>query len=79
MQLLFAKSKWEMWHASLEVSLERTYAVGFDTVEIYQPALKNSPASLSGMVAAFGLKLIATINPEGASPRHHRETLRKNV
>jgi len=76
MKILFAKSKWEMWDDPLEDFLKRAYADGFDAVEIYLPALSETPREIKDRVDAYGLKLIAQITTEGRTPCDHMASLK---
>jgi len=75
MQLLFTKSKWEMWDDPLPTFLRRARKDGFEAVEIFLPALSESPAEVAQQVADHGLQLVAQINTVGDTPAAHRESL----
>ncbi len=75
MKIIYTKSKWEMWDVPLEIFLERAKADGFEAVEIYLPALSESPAEIKRMLASHGLKLVAQIISEGTTPEAHRQSI----
>ena len=77
MQLIFTKSKWEMWDDSLEAFLRRARADGFDAVEIYLPAQPESAREITARVADHGLALVAQINTEGPDAAAHVDSLER--
>ncbi|WP_269541094.1 sugar phosphate isomerase/epimerase family protein [Cerasicoccus fimbriatus] len=77
MDLIFAKSKWEMWDAPLDDFLRRAKADAFDAVEIFLPAQPESASEIAQQVADEGLLLIAQITTEGNSVSEHLDTLRE--
>jgi hypothetical protein len=78
MQLIFAKSNWEVPDLGLPEFLARTAKDGFDATEIYLPARPESPAEIRNRHADLGLKLIAQITTTGDTPQDHRESLTAN-
>lgn len=77
MNLIFVKTKWEMWHEPLEPFLERAQADGFDATEIF---LKTETASAEEIVAGHerrGLQLVGQILTDGESPDAHLESLER--
>ena len=77
MNLLFTKSKWEMWDDPLGSFLDRARGDGFDAVEIYLPAQAESALEIATQVADHGLKLVAQINTQGDCAEQHLETLER--
>lgn len=75
MKLLFAKTKWEAWDEPLAPFLARAAASGFDATEIFIPSLAEAPAEIARAHAAAGLKLLAQIVTEGATPAEHARSL----
>jgi len=75
MQIVFTKSKWEMWDDPLPDFLGRAKKDGFDAVEIYLPAQPEAPSALARQVADHGLGLIAQIKTEGPCVEAHLESL----
>ena len=76
MELVYAKSNWEMGEASLEAFLQRSCEDGFNAVEIYLPARPESGREIGRLVNSYGVKLIAQLGTEGATPQAHIESLR---
>lgn len=77
MNILFGKSKWEIGDAPLTTFLERAKKDGFDAVECFLPTPFESPGEIRALVAAHGLKLVAMITTEGATPADHLASLEK--
>ena len=75
MQLLFAKSNWEVPELCLGDFLVRTAAADFDATEIYLPARAEPPAEIRLRHADLGLQLVAQISTTGATPAEHRKSL----
>src|SRR5690349_8593403 len=75
MNLIFGKSKWEMWDDPLEVFLQRVAATGFEATEIYLGSLNESPAEITRLHIAYGLRLIGQILTQGASYKDHIKSL----
>lgn len=75
MQLFFAKSKWEAWHEPLPGFLGRAAEAGFDAVELFLPALTETPNAISRACSDSGLLLIAQIVTHGDTPAAHRLSL----
>lgn len=75
MQLIFGKSKWEMWDDPLGVFLQRVKASGFDATEIYLGSLHESPADIARLHADFGLRLIGQILTSGQTYQDHIKSL----
>lgn len=75
MKILMTKSKWEMWGASLPEFLKRAKADGFDAVEVFLPAQKESARDIATMVSDHGLALVGQIVTTGPDPQAHIEAL----
>lgn len=75
MNVIFGKSKWEMWDDPLEAFLQRAAASGFEATEIYLGSLKESPSEISRLHAGYGLRLIGQILTQGQSYRDHLKSL----
>jgi len=75
MQLLFAKSNWEVPELCLGDFLARTAAAGFDATEIYLPARPEPPEEICRRHADANLKLVAQITTTGETPADHRKSL----
>ncbi len=76
MKILYGKSKWEMMGSPLETFLLKASEDGFDAVEIYMPALAESPETAAQLAEDHSLKFIAQIITDGHTPSEHLETLR---
>jgi sugar phosphate isomerase/epimerase len=79
MQILFTKSKWEMWDSPLPTFLDRVVADGFDGTELYLRTLKEDPQEIALMHEERGLFMIGQILTEGASADDHIRSLHEMV
>ena len=79
MNLVFTKSKWEMWDDPLRDFLRRAVQDGFEAVEVYLPALSESPAQIRKAIDDHGLGLVAQIITEGSTPDQHLESFRARI
>jgi sugar phosphate isomerase/epimerase len=75
MKIIYAKSKWEMWHAPLTEFLERTKNSGFDATELYMPLITENPKEIIEQHKEHGLEIVAQIITEGDTPDEHLESL----
>lgn len=75
--LWFGKSKWEMWDDPLEVFLQRAKRDGFDAVEVFVPAMAETPAEAVRLAGDHGLRFIAQIVTEGPTAEAHVESLKR--
>ncbi len=75
MELIYCKSKWEMWHDPLRVFVERAAVDGFDATELYLDSVKESPEEIRSVHLDHGLELLGQILTKGDSPREHLESL----
>jgi sugar phosphate isomerase/epimerase len=75
MKILFTKAKWERFEQELEPFLADTKAAGFDATEIYTPSVRESPSECIRLHESVGLKLVAQIITEGATPAEHMRVL----
>ena len=75
MEIIFSKSKWEMWDDPLEVFLQRAAADRFEATEIYLGSLQESPAEIARLHAAYGLRLIGQILTQGQTFQDHIRSL----
>ena len=73
MKLIFAKSKWELWGATLEAFLQRVKADGFQATEIYLASQPDRPQEVAAQHARHGLGLIAQVITDGKTPQEHLE------
>lgn len=71
MEIIFGKSKWEMWDDPLEDFLQRVQASGFDATEIYLRSLKESPVEIARQHRSHGLRLIGQILTQGQTYQEH--------
>lgn len=79
MELLFAKSKWEMPEASLDDFLRRSVNDGFDAVEVFLQPLETSAHEIRRRIADYGLRLVAHVISQGNTPVEHLESLRRQI
>lgn len=75
MNLIFGKSKWEMWDDPLEIFLQRVSASGFQATEIYLGSLNEPPAQVAQLHTAYRLRLIGQILTEGQTYQDHIKSL----
>lgn len=75
MEIIFTKSNWEMPEAPLSDFLDRAKSDGFDAVEIFLPALAENPTKIREAITQRGLRLVAQITTDGATPDAHIESL----
>ena len=75
MRIIFGKSKWEMSDDPLEVFLQRAAADRFEATEIYLGSLQESPAEITRLHAAYGLRLIGQILTQGQTFQDHIRSL----
>jgi sugar phosphate isomerase/epimerase len=61
MEIVTAKSKWEVWSLPLRDFIGRVAQAGFQATEIYLGELPDSPAACRDLHAEFGLRLIGQI------------------
>lgn len=79
MEIVFCKSKWEMWDAPLDVFLQRVSACGFAATEIYLQSLAAPPERVAALHGEYGLDLVAQVFTEGATPADHVRSLEEQV
>jgi len=79
MQILYTKSKWEMWEDPLPAFLDRAAADGFDGSELYLRTLSEKPDKISAMHEERGLLLIAQVLTEGRTADEHIRSLHEMV
>ena len=75
MQLVFGKSRWEMWDDPLETFLRRAKLDGFAATEIALFGLREAPAEVASLHAQYGLRLIGQVLTQGATCRDHLDSL----
>lgn len=75
MELMYLKSKWEVWHVALEPFLERVKGSGFDGTEIFIPSLSEAPEEVTALHKQYELKLVAQIVTIGNDPDAHLRSL----
>lgn len=79
MNIIFSKSKWEMWDDSCEVFLQRTKEDGFSATEIYLRSVQETPDEIVALHREHGLDLIAQILTEGDTPDAHLRSLEEQM
>jgi sugar phosphate isomerase/epimerase len=79
MEIVFCKSKWEMWDDPLDVFIQRVCDCGFSATEIYLPPLKESPEEVAALHREHELDLVAQIFTEGATPADHVRSLEEQL
>jgi len=71
MDIVFCKSKWEMWDDPLEVFLQRVTRCGYAATEIYLQSLREPPEEIAALHREHGLGLVAQVFTEGTAPTDH--------
>jgi sugar phosphate isomerase/epimerase len=74
MEIVFCKSKWEMWHDPIETFLDRTASDGFDATELYLATVDEPASVIARMHNERGLRLVGQILTEGETPEAHIES-----
>lgn len=75
MKLLFTKANWELSHLSVSEFVARVAEAGFDGTEIYFPARSEAMSEIRAIHDAAGLKIVAHIATDGATPDEHLKSL----
>ena len=79
MKTTYAKSTWEMSASPLAAILDRLAADGFTVVENCPQAIGLDPEAFRDDLAARGLRYIAQVHTEGASPAEHLASLESRL
>lgn len=79
MNVLYIKSKWEMWDDPLETFLRRVRDDGFDGTEIWLKTLAEPPDEVAAMHRAYGLQLVGQTLTEGDTPDEHLRSLEEQA
>jgi len=77
MEILFAKSWWEMMKHPAEMFLDRCVEDGYDASELHVPAVPASPAVIQQWHQDRSLKMIGQFVTEGDSIAEHLSSLEK--
>ena len=77
MELIFAKSNWEVPELTLKDFLIRAKQSGYSATEIYLPARAESALDMQCMHSDSGLRLIAQISTAGSSLSDHKQSLKE--
>ena len=75
MRIIYVKSKWEMWHESLDAFLKRAVGDGFMATEIFLKTEKDPADEIAAMHREMGLELVGQILTDGATPDDHIRSL----
>lgn len=75
MNLVYVKTKWEMWHDPLPTFLERAAADGFEATEVFLKTESAPADEIAGMHRDRGLGLVGQILTDGPSADAHIATL----
>jgi sugar phosphate isomerase/epimerase len=75
MKLILSKADCEVPDLSVAEFVARVAEVGYDGTEIYLPARRESGAEIRALHDAAGLKMVAHIATEGATPDEHLKSL----
>lgn len=75
MNIIFAKSKWEMWQDPLGAFLDRAKSDGFDATEILLKTESAPADEIASMHADQGLQLVGQILTDGDTPDAHLRSL----
>jgi sugar phosphate isomerase/epimerase len=79
MQIVWGKSKWEMWDDPLDAFLRRAQASGFAATEIYLGSLRESADEIVAQHTSYGLDLIGQILTQGATYQEHIRSLEQQL
>lgn len=71
MELLFVKSKWEVWDEPTESFLQRAKNDGYHASEFYLNEATESPEELVELHDKYGLKIVAQFLTEGKNFTEH--------
>lgn len=71
MQVLIARSKWDMDALPLDGFLAKIRDAGFGASDIHLPSLRESPEEIAALHAKHGLLLVGMITSEGKTPEEH--------
>jgi sugar phosphate isomerase/epimerase len=74
-EILFAKSKWEVWEQPTELFLKKVKDDGYDATEYYINEDKDEPEELVELHEKYGLKIIAQFLTEGENFSEHLESV----
>jgi sugar phosphate isomerase/epimerase len=75
MEIIFCKSKWEMWDDPLKEFVVRVATDGFEATELYLKPVTQSAAEVRTMHADHGLRLLGQILTDGTTPDDHLDSL----
>ena len=75
MNIIFVKTKWEMWHEPLDVFLDRAVSDGFEATEIFLETESASAAEMSNAHRERGLALVGQILTQGGTADAHIRSL----
>lgn len=77
MEIIFAKSKWEVWSEPTDRFLQRAKEDGFNSTEFYLNEGADTPEKLVELHDKLGMKIIAQIVTEGNNFRKHLDSLNR--
>ncbi|MFW5973550.1 MAG: sugar phosphate isomerase/epimerase family protein, partial [Bacteroidota bacterium] len=75
MNIIYCKSKWEMWNDPLDAFLQRARNDGFGATELYLKTVSESPDEVRDMHRHHGLQLVGQILTEGDTASDHLRSL----
>lgn len=75
MKIVFVKTKWEMWHESLETFLNRVVDDGFEATEIFLQTETVPAHEIAAMHRERQLDLVGQILTQGDTPDEHIRSL----
>lgn len=79
MELIYAKSNWEVSELPLETFLEKAQADGFRAVEVYLQNLEMKAADVAAHVAAREMLLIAQVSSRGQNAEAQIEEVKELI
>ena len=75
MELVFCKSKWEMWDDPTEDFIRRARGDGFRATELYLAAVTEPADEIKAMHRTYGLDLLGQILTKGETVTDHLRSL----
>lgn len=77
MNIVFTKSKWEMWDDPLISFIDRCIKDGFDGTELYFDSVNNNPLEIKNIHIDNNLFLVGQILTEGKDIKKHLDSFKR--
>lgn len=75
MDIVYCKSKWEMWDDTLEAFVQRARNDGFTATEVYLRSVKEPVDEIVAIHHTYGMALVGQILTEGRTADEHLRSL----